>query len=132
MRKLAVLTIAVALAASACWPFETGEAEEPTPSTGPVVSGPAFVEDVEFVFLESYPVQVRATIRGSLPTPCHQLVWDLEATEDGADVEITSAVDPGAVCAEVLEPFEVTIDVGSFETGGYTLIVNGESYPFTI
>ena len=132
MRKLAILTIAVALAASACWPFETGDGDEPTPSTGPVVSGPAFVEDVEFVFLESYPVQIRAIVRGSLPTPCHELVWNLEPTDGGAEVEIGSAVDPGAVCAEVLEPFEVTIDVGSFETGEYTLIVNGESYPFTI
>ncbi len=130
MRKLAIMTVLVALAASACWPFDTdtADSDEPTPSTTPVVSGPAFVEDVEFIFMESYPVQVRAIVTGNLPTPCHEVVWSL----DGTDLEISSAVDPGAVCAEVLEPFEVTIDVGSFESGDYTLTVNGEAYPFTI
>jgi inhibitor of cysteine peptidase len=138
MRRLALLITAIALGTAACWPFTSGASDDaPTtsqPPGGATVSGPAFVDEVEVLLLESFPVQVRATVRGSLPTPCHRLVWTLG--EPGADGSITldlaSEADAGAVCAEVLEPFEETVDVGSFTGGDYTLVVNGTEYPFTI
>ena len=43
-----------------------------------------------------------------------------------------STVDLDAVCTQVLQPFEQSIDVGSFTSGSYVLVVNGVDYPFTI
>lgn len=98
-----------------------------------MITGPAFVEDVEFVFLESYPVQVRATITGNVPTPCHTAEASVADPVDGRIVvEVTSAAPADQMCAQVLEPFELTVDVGDFETGDYAVVIDGVEYPFTI
>lgn len=99
---------------------------------GPV-TGPAFVETVDFLFLESYPVQVRAIIRGSVPTPCHTagaVVGDRKGNR--IPITVSSTAPTGAVCAQVLEPFELTVAAGSFETGDYVVEIDGVEYPFTI
>ena len=97
------------------------------------VAGPAFVDDVQFVFLESYPVQVHATISGHVPTPCHSP--DAAVDErDGNRIQVTvgSTVAADAVCAQVLEPFEITLPIGSFESGDYVVEIDGAEFPFTI
>ena len=43
-----------------------------------------------------------------------------------------SEIDPEVMCAQVLEPFEVTIPIGSFETGSYGLVVGDDRYPFEV
>ena len=107
--------------------------DDGSPDVNAGTRGPAFVESVEFVYLESYPVQVRAVVTGSLPTPCHELAWEVGEPADGRVVaEVFSLIDPDRVCIQALEPFEETIDIGSFETGDYTLELNGIEYPFTI
>jgi hypothetical protein len=103
------------------------------PGDGDVVTGPAYVDSVEFVFLESYPVQVRAVIRGSVPTPCHTA----QATVGGREgnrvpITVVSTTPAGTVCDQVLAPFEVTVPVGSFESGDYAVVISGVEYPFTI
>ena len=138
MRRLALLITAIALGTAACRPFTSGASDD-TPATsqtpgGAMVPRPVFIDEVEVLLLESYPVQVRAIVRGNLPTPCHRLVWTLgEPGTDGTiALDLASEADAGAVCAEVLEPFEETVDVGSFTSGDPTLLVNGTEYPFTI
>ena len=136
MRKLAALTILIALASSACWPLtewttRSGETPQP-PTTEQVVPGPAWVDDVEFIFLESWPVQVRAIVRGTLPSPCDTVVWDVRQTSAGAEVTISSAGAADEVCIAVLEPFEVIVDVGDYTSGTYSVIINGEAHEFTI
>ncbi len=87
-----------------------------------------FVNRVEFVFLESFPVQVRAIIFGDLPTPCHELVVDY----DGADaVRLWSLSSPDP-CDLVLQPFETTVDLGPRPDGEYVLIVNAMDYPYVV
>jgi len=115
-----------------------GDQADQTTTTSPgepaAVRSPVYVDSVEVLLLESYPVQVRALVRGNLPTPCHSLGW--ESTDPDAagriTLEIHSTSDPDTVCAEVLEPFEEAIDVGSFTSGSYVLVVAGVEYPFTI
>lgn len=130
MKRLTILVAALALAAVAC--NDAAGADEGS-DPGDRVRAAAFVDDVQFVFLESYPVQVRATIVGNVPTPCHEAFAEVVGT-DGTTitVDVYSLVDSDAVCAEVLDPFEVTIDVGSFESGDYTLVIGDAEYPFTI
>ncbi|MCU0280942.1 MAG: hypothetical protein MUE66_03760 [Acidimicrobiia bacterium] len=111
-----------------------GGDDQPTTSLPIVGRFPVYIDGVEILLLESWPVQVKAVIRGTLPTPCHNLVWNLG--EPGADgrivLSVFSTVDLDQVCTQVLHPFEQTIDVGSFTSGAYTLIVNGVEYPFEI
>jgi hypothetical protein len=40
-------------------------------------------------------------------------------------VEVYGLVDPGVMCTEVLQPFDVTIPLGSFPTGHYSIFING-------
>jgi hypothetical protein len=35
-------------------------------------------------------------------------------------------VDPNVACIQMLSPFSVSIPLGSFETGQYTVLLNGE------
>lgn len=126
MIKTLSLLLVVALVAGAC-------RDEETPAGSTDDRSPVFVDSVEFLYLESYPVQVRAIVRGNLPTPCHELHWDFDTTAAVAPtIVLYSTVDPDVVCAQVLEPFEETIDLGSFETGQYVLQIGESTYPFEI
>lgn len=95
---------------------------------------PAYISHVEVSILESFPPQVSVEIEGDHPTPCHGT--RTEVTEDGSDYTVmvwSAAPEPGSVCAQVLEPFEVAVPIGNgFEPGDYTVTVNGETYPFSI
>jgi hypothetical protein len=110
------------------YPYTVGD-----PTGDEQITGPVYVDGVEFIFLESYPVQVRAIIRGSVPTPCHT-AQAVVGERDGNRVPVTisSTAPADAVCAQVLEPFELTVAVGSFETGDYVVEIGGVDYPFTI
>jgi inhibitor of cysteine peptidase len=145
MRKTALLLIlALAVLAAGCYRIDwaallEGPGEGPTTTTtrpgGPgYVRGPVYIDSVELLLLESYPVQVQVRLQGTLPTPCHRLAWDLRApdTRGRITLDVYSAADPGIACIQALEPFEQVIDVGSFIRGSYILVVNGVQYPFTI
>ncbi|MDE0137689.1 MAG: hypothetical protein OXM57_06315 [bacterium] len=95
---------------------------------------PAYIRNVEVAILESFPPQVSVEIEGDHPTPCHET--RTEVTEDGSDYTImvwSVAPEPGSVCAQVLEPFEVVVPIGNgFEPGDYTVTVDGATHQFSI
>ena len=103
-------------------------------ATAPTAEDLAYVNHVEVLILESFPPQVSVEIEGDHPTPCHQTLT--EVTEDGSDYTVmvwSVAPEPGTVCAQVLEPFEVVVPIGNgFEPGDYTVTVNGDTHPFSI
>ena len=99
-------------------------AAEP-PSAGGV-PGPVYVDSTEILYLESYPVQVQLLVRGSLPTPCHELAYDVQDHGDSIDVRLWSTIDLGQMCVQVLEPFELSIPLGSYETADLPVFLNGE------
>lgn len=92
------------------------------------IRGAAFVDSVEILLLESYPVQVRLQVTGSLPTPCHKLAWDqADVTEDGQiKLELYSLADPKVDCIQILQAFEESIPVGSYTAGEFEVWLNGE------
>lgn len=114
-----------------------GESETETPSPAPwqpsaqdksLSQGEAFVTSTDILVMESFPPQYTLTIKGNLPTPCHQL--RVEVGEPDAQnqipVKVYSVVDPNLMCIQVLEPFEENIPLGSLPSGQYTVIVNGQ------
>jgi hypothetical protein len=77
--------------------------------------------------MESYPLQFSLRIAGSLPNPCHQLRVNIlpPDAQNRIQIEVYAVVDPGVMCTEVLQAFDVTIPLGSFPTGHYSIFVNG-------
>ena len=151
MRRLMTLTLLLLVA---CSPFSAtlppGSAQAPSPDT-PVNNltplppsqapyapqpgddalqrGPAFVEATDLLVLESYPLQFNLSLSGELPTPCHELrifVGEPDADNNIA-VDVYSLVDPNAICIQVLQSFQASVNLGSFPTGHYTITVNGEA-----
>lgn len=88
--------------------------------------GPVFVESVELLVLESFPIQLWLEVDGHLPTPCSEPRW--EAHDDGVTIAVTlwSTSDPATACIQVLEPLELSIPLGPLATGRRTVTVNGE------
>ena len=93
-----------------------------------LVRGNVYLSEASLVIRESFPPQISLLIRGDLPTPCNHLRADVGAPdqENKIAVELYSLIDPDKVCVQVLEPFEESIDLGTFPAGHYTVWVNGE------
>lgn len=85
-----------------------------------------FVDATDILYLESFPVQVRLVVQGSVPTPCHQTRWEVEDLGRAIDVRLWSEILLGQSCAQVLAPFEVSIPLGSFESASSPVLLNGE------
>jgi hypothetical protein len=100
----------------------------PKPGNEQLVRGDVFIHEMSLVIRESYPPQISLSLRGDLPTPCHQLRAEIAPPDPDKKVEVQvySVVDPNRVCAQVLETFEESIDLGTFPPGHYAVWVNGE------
>jgi hypothetical protein len=92
--------------------------------------GEAFLDSVELLTLESFPLQFTVSLAGSLPTPCHELRISISAPDPGNRIamEVYSVTNPGQACISILESFEANIPLGSFATGRYSLWINGEKF----
>lgn len=88
---------------------------------------PVYVDHAEIVYLESYPVQGALVVTGTLPTPCHEVAFDVTLSTDRIDVLLWSDADPEAICAQVLAPFEVTVPLGAFEQADVLVSLGGEA-----
>ena len=78
--------------------------------------------------LESSPVQFMLLLQGNLPTPCHKLRIAVSPPDanNNINVDVYTLTDPALACIQSLEPFEVSFSLGSYPTGLYTVILNGE------
>jgi hypothetical protein len=138
MRKALIpAVLALAVLAAGCFPidFVSAPGDGDPGTTLPLADRlPVYVDSVDILLAESWPVQVRVLVKGNLPNPCHALAWDLgEPDADGRIVlDLYSTADLDQVCVEMLQGFEQTIALGSFTSGSYVLVVNGVEYPFTI
>jgi hypothetical protein len=86
------------------------------------------VDTTEILIRESAPVQLVLHIKGNLPTPCHQLNYQISKADEAGNIEVElwSEALLGQDCIQVLEPFEQDIVLGSAEQGSFTIFVNGE------
>jgi inhibitor of cysteine peptidase len=93
------------------------------------------VESVEVRVLESFPVQVQAVARGTLPDGCAG-VGEESVTRAGDVFEVTLPAGPSelAVCSAEPASFEAAIplDVQGLEAGTYTVDVNGVTATFEL
>jgi hypothetical protein len=91
--------------------------------------GEVELTSVKIITLESDPPQFRLSLRGALPTPCHQLRVTVSQSDDLSqiDVEVYSVFDPNEICIQVLEPFAEEIPIVEHSSGETLISVNGNS-----
>ena len=99
----------------------------PLPGEEMLRRGEVAIEKSEALIMESYPLQVALSIKGTLSTPCHHLRARLEKPdgENRIQVEVYSLVDPNEICVQILEDFETNLPLGSYRDGSYTIWLNG-------
>ena len=102
--------------------------------SGEFIRGEAVVEDVEIVFLESFPLGVHAVASGYLPDPCTE-IDEISVEREGSHFEvlITTLREAEVMCAQVIEAFEqnIPLDVYGLPAGDYTVTVNGINAEFS-
>ena len=100
----------------------------PKPEDKDLTRGNAYLNEASLVIRESSPPQISLILKGDLPTPCNQLRAEIGApdAENKIEVDLYSVSNPNKACAQVLKPFEESIDLGKLPTGHYTVWVNGE------
>ena len=83
----------------------------------------------QLVVTATDPAQAKAVLTGNMPDPCHSLrvVVTPADANNTINIEVYSLVDPNTACITVLDPFTASIPLGSYTTGRYTVMVNGES-----
>ena len=86
---------------------------------------PLYVDATDLLYLESYPIQVYLLVQGSLPTPCHEPVWEVRELEDRIDVRLWSEAAPGRLCMAVLEPVDISVPLGAHASASLPVTLNG-------
>lgn len=121
---------------AACSLTNTINPNVPSPDT--LVRGPVYMSEMQLYVMESFPVQVSLHVSGELPTPCHTFSYTIAEPNEKMEIHVDpySLVEDGAICVQVIQPFEenVTIPMTGRADGLYTVWVNGEkvgefSYP---
>lgn len=77
---------------------------------------------------DTQPVQVKVTLNGSLPDSKHVLRVNVSLPEGQnlINIEVYSVVPPGILTSQASMPFTADIPLGSYSSGAYTVVVNGE------
>ncbi len=129
-----ILPIILAMALLAgCAPGAPKDSPAPK-GPGEFIRGEAVVEDVEILFLESFPLGVHAVASGYLPDPCTAIdEVSVERDNSHFEVVITTLREAGVMCIQVIEAFEqnIPLDVYGLPAGDYTVTVNGIEAEFT-
>ncbi len=103
---------------------------EPQPGDDKLTRDQVFidVENSSLVVESTPPVTASVELNGNLSDPCHQLrvVVSPPNAQREINLEVYSVFDPGMMCIMVIKPFSVTIPLGTFYGGHYTIFVNGQ------
>lgn len=96
---------------------------------GEVLRRLAQVEELELMILKSFPVQVRATVTGTLPDACTE-IDEVSQEREGSElrVTITTRRPADALCAQVIGHFQETValEVHGLPAGTYEVVVNDQ------
>ena len=104
------------------------EGSPPEDNPAPIgwLEGRFFVEGVDLVIMESYPIQVRLDVSGTVPTPCNEPFWRITDDRETLAVELFTASDPDVACAQVIADAEIQIPLGSWAGESRSVELDGE------
>jgi inhibitor of cysteine peptidase len=138
-----VMTVVLILI-GACQPnFNSGDT--PVSSDDPVVIATpvdfssyqeqAYIDQIQILLLESFPLQVNVIITGNLPDGCTSIVGSraIKIDENVFEIHVYTERMIDALCTQALVPFEenVKLDVYGLDAGTYLVKVNDLSESFT-
>ncbi len=108
------------------WLTGCGSAE---PRPDPNQSEELIIESVELLQAESWPVQVRMELAGTLPSACHSLDYAvILPDEDGViEVEAQAILEGNSECSQQAQSFRQAIGLGSYTEGNFQVLLNGEA-----
>jgi inhibitor of cysteine peptidase len=157
---LTILILTLFLAACASQPVENPSAAEPDPeqpvsSNDPtpseeipdaqsvegeedmdlIIGESAYVDSIDILFLESFPLQVHAVLKGNLPDGCTK-IREITVEKDGEEhfiIHIITQKPQGLMCTQALVPFEenIALDVYGLPAGTYTITAGEIETSFT-
>jgi hypothetical protein len=125
MKKVPLLIFIFTLCACT---LQNGGGGTEVPDGSVVEKGEVWVDfdSTQIIVKESFPMQVEIIVSGDLPTPCHELKWEVADPDENKAIHVTiySEINISVTCAQLLEPFEQVIPLGDFEDTGYSIWVN--------
>lgn len=107
----------------------------PASRLGGAATGTLPVDSVDVVITRSQPVQVNVEVRGNLPDSCTKRAGvTQDRTGNAFVITITTTRPAGAMCMQVLTPFQesIPLDVTGLKAGPYTVTVNGTGTTFEL
>lgn len=107
-------------------PGPVGSIPEPRPPIDGNVSGEVWITKADLLIMESYPIQVSLKVEGEKPTPCHEIFWTVEDTGDTIEITMISQLNSDQSCAQVIEPFIISVPLGSWADQSRDVYLNGE------
>lgn len=116
-----------------CGPSLPARGEEPPEAE----RRPAPVEALALAVLQSFPLQINATLRGTLPDACSSVEWveELFVPEERTyRLRVTQVRQTAAVCAQSISEFEVTVPIvkAGLAAGEFRVEVGDETATFEI
>ncbi len=97
--------------------------------------GEAVVDAIDILILESFPVQIRAVLRGFVPDPCTEVVSVTAEFEGNVfTLSVGTRRPTDAICIQVLTSYEVmaSLDVLGLPAGTYTVVAGEASATFEL
>jgi hypothetical protein len=140
MKKILFMLISMVLVITACTPSLDDPVSSddpitpqvsdylPVPEDANLIREVVYLDSVDLLTMESFPLQFSLVFKGNLPTPCHHLriAANQPDNENKIVLDVYSVLEPNTSCIEVLEPFEVNFPLGDYPQGQYTVWVNGD------
>lgn len=105
-----------------------GDSWQPRPGDEDLQRGEVEIDSADILVLESYPPQFVLHLVGWKGTPCHELRITVSEPDEQQRifVEAYTLVDPDVICIQMLEGFDINVQLGSYENGEYSLWLNGQ------
>lgn len=90
--------------------------------------GEVEIDSADILVLESFPPQFVLHLVGWKGTPCHDLRITVSEPDEQQRifVEAYTLVDPDVICIQMLEGFDINVPLGSYESGEYSVWLNGQ------
>ena len=107
-------------------PLPPGEVPNPRPPIDGNIDGEVSIDSTDLLIMESFPIQVSLWVEGEKPTPCHEIFWIAEDTGDAIEIDMISQVASDQSCAQVIEPFMISVPLGSWADESRIVVLNGE------
>lgn len=117
-----------------CTPGTSQSAQQPSANPDTGTNTGVYVDEIVLNIMESWPLQVSATVRGNLADAC-VVLDDITVRHEGSSFVLDFQTHrKGEVCAQMLVPFEktVSLDVEGLPAGTYMVRAGKASATFTL